>query len=149
MDRSERSSSLQGSDFGRFETTIMLEERVRARTAELEAALAENEKINRALRESESKFRGVVSQSFVGIAITEDGRFSYSNAKFDEMFGYTADEIRKMGPLDVVVEADRPLVREKIRQRMSGEVEQVQLPVSRTAQGRPLDRHRNPRRRVD
>jgi diguanylate cyclase (GGDEF)-like protein/PAS domain S-box-containing protein len=30
-----------------------------------------------------------------------------------------------MGPLDVVIEADRPLVREKIRQRMSGEVEQV------------------------
>ncbi len=125
MDRAERSSSSQGSDYGRFQATIMLEERVRARTAELEAALAENEKINRTLRESELKFRGVVSQSFVGIAITTDGRFSYCNDKFADIFGYTAAEIRQLGPLDVVVEADRPLVSEKIRQRMSGEVEQV------------------------
>src|SRR5665811_937851 len=48
MDRAERNTSAQQSDFGVFQTTIMLEERVRRRTAELEAALHENEKINRA-----------------------------------------------------------------------------------------------------
>jgi hypothetical protein len=50
MDRAERNTSAQGSDFSIFQTTIMLEEQVRRRTAELEAALRENEKINRALR---------------------------------------------------------------------------------------------------
>ena len=39
MDRAERNASAQQSDFGVFQTTIMLEERVRRRTAELEAAL--------------------------------------------------------------------------------------------------------------
>jgi len=99
MDRAERNASAQGSDFSRFQTTIMLEEQVRHRTAELEAALRENEKINRALRESEAKFRGLVSQSLVGIVLIEDGKFSYSNAKFDTIFGYTSDEIRDLGPL--------------------------------------------------
>ena len=125
MDRAERSTSVQGSDFGLFQTAIMLEEQVRRRTAELEAALRENEKINRALRESEAKFRGLVSQSLVGIAIIEDGKFSYSNARFDEIFGYSTDEIRGLGPLDVTAVEDRPLVAESIRKRLSGEVERV------------------------
>ena len=53
MDRAERNASDQVSEFGMFQSTIMLEERVRRRTAEMEAALRENEKINRALQESE------------------------------------------------------------------------------------------------
>lgn len=125
MDRAERSTSAQGSDFSLFQTTVMLEEQVRSRTAELEAALLRNEEINRALRESEAKFRGVVSQSLVGIAITEDGKFSYSNTKFNEIFGYSAEEIRTLGPCDVTAEADRPLVAENIRKRLSGEVEGI------------------------
>jgi len=125
MDRAERNTSAQQSDFGVFQTTIMLEERVRRRTAELEAALHENEKINRALRESEAKFRGLVSQSLVGIVLIEDGKFSYSNAKFDETFGYSSDEIRGMGPLQVAVESDRALVSENIDKRLSGEVDQM------------------------
>jgi diguanylate cyclase (GGDEF)-like protein/PAS domain S-box-containing protein len=125
MDRAERNTSAQGSDFSMFQTTIMLEEQVRRRTAELEAALRENEKINRALRESEAKFRGLVSQSLVGIVLIEDGKFSYSNAKFDEIFGYNSDEIRGMGPLHVAVESDRALVAENIDKRLSGEVDQL------------------------
>ncbi|MDD4964136.1 MAG: GGDEF domain-containing protein [Gallionella sp.] len=57
MNRAERNSSLQGSDFSLFQTAITLEEQVRRRTDELEAALRENEKITRALRESEHKIR--------------------------------------------------------------------------------------------
>jgi diguanylate cyclase (GGDEF)-like protein/PAS domain S-box-containing protein len=125
MDRAERSSTLSGSDFSLFQAAIMLEEQVRSRTAELEAAVRENDKINRALRESEAKFRGLVSQSMVGIVIVEDGKFSYSNAKFNEIYGYNADEVRRLGPLDVATEKDRPLVAENMRKRLSGEVERV------------------------
>ena len=49
IDRAERSTSAQRSDFGMFQTAVMLEDQVRHRTAELEAAVRENEKINRAL----------------------------------------------------------------------------------------------------
>lgn len=57
MDRAERTTSLHGSDFNLFQTAITLEEQVRLRTAELEAALRENERIARDLRESEKQIR--------------------------------------------------------------------------------------------
>ena len=125
MDRAERSTSAQASEFGLFQSTVMLEEQVRRRTAQLEAALRENEKINRALRESETKFRGLVSQSLVGIAIIENDMFSYSNARFDDMFGYSAAEVRQLRPLDIASANDRPLVAESMRQRLSGEAERA------------------------
>lgn len=50
MNRAERSTSMQGSAFSLFQTAVTLEEQVRARTRELELALRENEKINRALQ---------------------------------------------------------------------------------------------------
>jgi diguanylate cyclase (GGDEF)-like protein/PAS domain S-box-containing protein len=121
MDRSERNTSAQNSEFGVFQASIMLEERVRQRTRELEAALRENEKMNRALRESEAKLRGLVSQSLVGIVLIEDGKSIYSNSKFDEIFGYRADEVRELGPLQFAQKSDHALVAENIRKRMSGE----------------------------
>ena len=57
MDRAERTTSIQGSDFGLFQTTIMLEDQVSLRTSELEAALRDNQIINRALRKSETRLR--------------------------------------------------------------------------------------------
>jgi diguanylate cyclase (GGDEF)-like protein/PAS domain S-box-containing protein len=128
MDRAERSTSIlsaQDSNFSLFQAAIMLEEQVSRRIAELEAALRENEKITRALRESEEKFRALVSQSLVGIVIIKDGKFSYSNAKFDEIFGYSAEEIREMGPLDVTTENDLPLVAENILKHLSDKGERV------------------------
>ncbi len=44
MDRSESSTNVQGSDFGLFQTTIMLQDQVRLHTEELEAALRDREK---------------------------------------------------------------------------------------------------------
>jgi diguanylate cyclase (GGDEF)-like protein/PAS domain S-box-containing protein len=126
MNRAERSTHVQGSDFSLFQTAVMLEEQVRSRTAALETALRENETINRALHESEAMFRGLVSQSLVGINVMKNDKFAYSNAKFDEIFGYSADEILELGPLDLAIENDRPFVAESIRKRLSGEVDRIE-----------------------
>lgn len=126
MNRAERSTNTQGSDFSLFQTAVMLEEQVRGRTAELERALTENEKVNRALRESEAKFRIVVNQSLVGIGIITDGRFSYTNSKFNEIFGYGPDEILGRSPLENVVESDRPLFAQNMLKGFSGELEKVE-----------------------
>lgn len=80
---------------------------------------------NRALRESEAKFRILVNQSLVGIVIIEEGKFSYTNAKFNAIFGYSDAETRILEPLDIAIESDRPLVAEMIRKRLSGEMDQV------------------------
>jgi diguanylate cyclase (GGDEF)-like protein/PAS domain S-box-containing protein len=125
MDRAERSTRVHGSDFNMFQTTIMLEDLVQRRTEELEAASLENEKIDRALREPEARFRGLVSQSLVGIAIIEDVRFTYANPKLAEMFGYSVEEILHCSLLDIATESDRPIVAEHARQRLNGEVDRV------------------------
>jgi diguanylate cyclase (GGDEF)-like protein/PAS domain S-box-containing protein len=126
MNRAERSTNAKGSDFSLFQSSVMLEDQVRGRTAELEAALRENEKITRALRESEEQFHGVVSQSLVGIAIVGEGKFTYTNSKFNEIYGYSAAEIMELGPVDTAIESDRPLVAENTRKRLSGEADRVE-----------------------
>ncbi len=50
MDRSESATNAQGSDYGLFQTTVMLQEQVRRRTEELAAALRENERITSSVR---------------------------------------------------------------------------------------------------
>jgi len=96
MDRAERSASAQGSDFGLFQTTIMLEEQISHRTAELEAALRENEKVNRALRKSESKLRiyaEVIDSTDDLVIITDtDGKVVEVNPAYQRATGRSRDD---------------------------------------------------------
>ena len=100
-----------------------------------------------------------MSQSLVGIVIIEHRRFTYSNAKFDEMFGYRNDEVAKLRVIDVVAEDDHALVAENLRKRDDGEVERLEyifrgrrkdgraerrVPQQRDAGGRRRP-HRQPR----
>jgi two-component system, NtrC family, sensor kinase len=56
INRAERETGTKQSHFGLFQNAVMLENQVRRRTAELEAALRENERINRDLtREREEQ----------------------------------------------------------------------------------------------
>ena len=121
MDRAERSTSLQASEFGLFQSTIVLEELVQRRTEELSEALERNEKITRELRESEARFRGLADQSLVGIAIIDDDRFAYVNSRFAETFGYSREEIETMTPLQLVADSSQPVVSEHVRRLRAGE----------------------------
>lgn len=121
--RAERGANVEASDFSLFETAVILEAEVRDRTAELESALRQNERITRALRDSEAKFHAVVNQSLVGIAIIEGGNFTYTNPRLTEMFGYSAQEALDLDPMETVFEEDRPYVAESLRKRLSGEEE--------------------------
>jgi two-component system NtrC family sensor kinase len=56
MNRAERETSARSGSFGLFQDAVMLENQIRRRTAELEAALCDNERINRDLtREREEQ----------------------------------------------------------------------------------------------
>lgn len=125
MNRVEKGTNCHGSDFSLFQTSLMLEDLVRARTAQLEESLSENRRITQALVESESRFRGVVDQSMVGISIIENGTFVYTNPKFAEIFGYTAEEILNISPMALAAESDRKFIAENVRQRLCGEITKV------------------------
>ncbi|SDH31410.1 PAS domain-containing hybrid sensor histidine kinase/response regulator [Propionivibrio dicarboxylicus] len=122
MDHVERSASLQNSDFSIFQTAILLESQVGKRTAELQALLAEKESITRALRDSEERFRGLANQSMVGIAIIEDGNLSYSNDKFNAIFGYSADELPRNRPATLVVPEEVPNVLARFKHQSNLEI---------------------------
>lgn len=62
MNRAERDMSAKGSEFGLFQTAVTLENQVRERTAELEAALRENEKINRALQYAKAEMEREIEE---------------------------------------------------------------------------------------
>lgn len=140
MDRAERSTNLQGSDFDTFQTTLMLEERVQQRTIELEQALRDNEQINRNLRESEAKYHGLVEQSFVGIAIIDNGRFTYTNPRFASIFGYDEVEILNLHPLDIITPTDRHLVSRHLGPSYANDSKRFHVQVSALRKdGEPLD----------
>jgi signal transduction histidine kinase len=61
VSRAERNMS-ERSDFGLFQTTILLEDRVRERTRELEAALRENEKITRDLQRAKQQMEREIEE---------------------------------------------------------------------------------------
>ncbi len=59
-----------------------------------------------ALDESQSRFRALVEQSIAGIYIVEDGRYAYANPRMCELLGYTAEELRTINTIDLVLKED-------------------------------------------
>ena len=83
-----------------------LEQRVQQRTGELEIALS-------SVRETESRFRGLVEQSMAGIFILQDGRFRYVNPAFAAIFGYENPEqiVDRALAVELVAPEDRERVK--------------------------------------
>jgi diguanylate cyclase (GGDEF)-like protein/PAS domain S-box-containing protein len=132
MNRAERNASIQGSDFNLFQTAITLEDQVRKRTAELEAARRETEKITRALREKENNYRLLLENSPVSIhEIDLDGRItSMSRAGF-LMHGFKGEaEIQGSLYLDGVSAADRDRIGEMLAKAYVGETSHFEFVAS-------------------
>ncbi|RJR17307.1 MAG: diguanylate cyclase [Nitrospiraceae bacterium] len=74
------------------------------------------------LQESESKFRNLSERSVAGIYLIQDDKFRYVNPVLARIFGYSVTEMKDiLGPEDVTLPVDWPLVRENLRKRVSGE----------------------------
>lgn len=123
MNRAERNTSIQGSDFNLFQTAVMLEDQVRLRTAELENAREETEKVTRALRESEHHHRLLIENSPVSIhEIDLAGRVTSMNRAGILMLG-AREEHEVLGTfyLDAVSDEDRDRIRELFIRALAGE----------------------------
>lgn len=80
--------------------TEELEARVAARTEEvtalnqsLRAEIAERQKAEQVLQESESRFQSLVEAIFEGIVVQESGKIINANSGFAKMFGYSVEEV--------------------------------------------------------
>ncbi|MBU4356501.1 MAG: PAS domain S-box protein, partial [Proteobacteria bacterium] len=78
-----------------------------------------------ALKESEARYRVVTEGSLAGVYVIQDERFAYVNSIMAQIFGYQPEEIMAgtVSIRDLIDPDDLPLVRSKIRRRLSGELE--------------------------
>ena len=78
--------------------------------------------IEEQFHESEERFRLLAESSLTGIYLIQDGRFSYINKAFADMFGYEVEEVlSELDMTDLIYPEDRPLVIENVRRRVEGE----------------------------
>jgi PAS domain S-box-containing protein len=81
-----------------------------------------------ALRESEQRWRSVFENSAIGIVLAEGaGKFVEANRAFQELVGYTNQELRKLTYVDITHEADIRRGTEVIEQLLSGTKREVQI----------------------
>jgi len=84
--------------------------------------ITERKNIEKALAESEEKYRSVVESSLIGFYIFQDGLFRFVNKRLCEITGYTYDEIVGVkNTLDAVHPDDRVRIEENIKNRLRGE----------------------------
>jgi two-component system sensor histidine kinase/response regulator len=90
---------------------------------ELEKEIAEREKVQIALRESEEKLRTIIENSNDGISIVQKGKFLYVNPKHIEIFGYdNADELVGRSITSHTVHPDDvEKLEDRVRRRERGE----------------------------
>jgi PAS domain S-box-containing protein/putative nucleotidyltransferase with HDIG domain len=71
-----------------------------------------------------------VESSPIGAYLIQDHKFLYVNRALAEMLGYAPEElVGRLGPLDVIHPDDRPLVAEKMRERLEGRVEATRYTI--------------------
>jgi len=105
---------------------VLLNIMVEMRTRKLKEEIGRRKEAEESLRESETKFRDLVTKSLVGVYLIQDGLFRYVNPKLAEIFGYKVEElVDKKGPEDLVYPKDWHIVERNLRKRLSGEVDSV------------------------
>ena len=84
-------------------------------------AAIQRTKAEKALLESEKKYRLVVDNANEGIVITQDGMLKFANPSIAEFTGYVENSLKEQSILEYIHPDDRKMVIEHHRKRMSGE----------------------------
>jgi PAS domain S-box-containing protein len=83
--------------------------------------VTESKQVEKALKESEEKYRGVVENANEGIIVTQDGMLKFINRKTVEFSGYTEEELISRPFIEIVHPDDQQVVMEHYLKRLKGE----------------------------
>lgn len=127
--------------------TDRLEQMVQARTVELleinrqlQEEIAERERVEAELRDSEVKYRHLVEYANDGIAIVQEGCVMYSNRYLVDLSGYTLAEAIGRPFSEFVAPSELSKLSDYYRLRMSGEtVPQIYESILRCRDGRNVE----------
>ncbi len=88
----------------------------------LEKKMLKLEKANKALKESEQKYRELVENAdYAVIVIEPTGYLSFVNPKFCEMMGYTMEKVKKLHFSKLVHPEDLAMATENFKKKLSGQ----------------------------
>lgn len=98
------------------------------------------EKMNfeRALRESEAKYKTLVENSQDGILIVQNGRFKFVNNAMCRMLGYTQEEFYSMNELDIVPEQMHRKIQQYNNEWMEGRITSASYPLQLVSKNKQL-----------
>jgi len=86
------------------------------------ARLAEQERVETALAESELLYHSTMDAALAGIFVHQDLYFCYVNPAMAQLHGYSPDELTgQSGPIDLVIPEQRDWVAQNIARRARGE----------------------------
>jgi PAS domain S-box-containing protein len=78
--------------------------------------------------QSEERWRLVFENSAIGVVLADlDGRFLAANPVYEQMLGYTEEELQKLSFLDITHEEDLELNRKLIGELLAGKRQQFQI----------------------
>lgn len=83
--------------------------------------ITDRKQAEKALQESEEKYRNVVERANDGIAILQDRVFKYANQRFAEIMGYSVKELLDTSFTDYLFPEEIPKVLGNYKRRMAGE----------------------------
>ena len=88
--------------------------------------ITDRKRAEEALRASEERWRAMFETAPVGIAMLDFERRNYlvANESFQQMTGYTEDELRQLTTLDLTHEDDRPAMQKRIDDGIIGVLQQ-------------------------
>lgn len=86
---------------------LLAEQELAAANKLLQQDIAERKRIEEALRKSESRFREMLEEAPIGMAVTAlDGGFMQVNQAFCDIVGYSKQELERMGYVDITFPED-------------------------------------------
>ncbi len=101
-----------------------LEEEIRDKTALLTSELSQRIRVERALRESEEKYRAIFNNAAVGISLSNrEGRFITVNSGWSGMLGYTPEELDHLTFIDIIHPEDVEVSKRNFSDLMEGKVD--------------------------
>jgi PAS domain S-box-containing protein len=103
--------------------------KLKERLARLEKKEAEHGRTEEALRESEEKYRTVVTRANDGIAVIQDEIIQYANPRLADMSGYAPEDLVGRPFTEFLHPEDLPTMLKVYENRMAGEADQPKYEV--------------------
>jgi len=91
------------------------------RNEQLNKEINERKQTEKALRESEEKYRILVKNANDAIFVTQDDVVKFPNRKSEELTGYSAEELSRISFADLIHPDDKETVIDKHKRRLKGE----------------------------